>query len=217
MTGAQKLVRALEELGVAASSGCRAIATVCPSMTPLLTSARSGVLVRHEQGTPATPPRGYAMVPAVQVCVATSGPGKPTSSRPSLTHTHGLVPILAICGSEVDGIGTDTSGGRHCRCRCPSSSIPSSLPVPRTSGPRGWGVHIASAGLPRTLSSLISPRTPQEATEFDVAPGGTYRLSSARQAQPAASGSSRRVIAMPTVPSSTSAVAEPCAQVPSTT
>ena len=73
MTGAQALVRALEELGVTDIFGMPGGA-ILPFYYPLLASTKiRHVLVRHEQGA-GHAAEGYAMVTGRPgVCVATSG------------------------------------------------------------------------------------------------------------------------------------------------
>ena len=73
ITGAEALVRALEDVGVTDIFGMPGGA-ILPFYDPLLSSSRiRHVLVRHEQGA-GHAAEGYAMVSGrVGVCVATSG------------------------------------------------------------------------------------------------------------------------------------------------
>lgn len=86
VTGAQSVVRALEELGVAVVFGIPGGA-ILPVYDPLFDSVRvRHVLVRHEQaaGHAAT---GYAQATGkVGVCMATSGPGATNLVTPLATH-----------------------------------------------------------------------------------------------------------------------------------
>jgi len=108
MTGAQALVRALEELGVTDIFGMPGGA-ILPFYDPLLASTRiRHVLVRHEQGA-GHAAEGYAMVTGRPgVCVATSGPGA-TNLITAIADAHmDSVPMLAITGQVGSrGIGTD--------------------------------------------------------------------------------------------------------------
>ena len=108
MTGAQALVRALEELGVSDIFGMPGGA-ILPFYDPLLASTKiRHVLVRHEQGA-GHAAEGYAMVTGRPgVCVATSGPGA-TNLITAIGDAHmDSVPMLAITGQVGSrGIGTD--------------------------------------------------------------------------------------------------------------
>src|SRR5690606_41513635 len=75
MTGAQSLVRSLEEVGCEVVFGIPG-GTILPAYDPLLDSTRvRHVLVRHEQGA-GHAATGYAQATGkVGVCMATSGPG----------------------------------------------------------------------------------------------------------------------------------------------
>lgn len=108
MTGAQALVRSLEELGVTDIFGMPGGA-ILPFYDPLLASDRiSHILVRHEQGA-GHAAQGYAMVTGRPgVCVATSGPGA-TNLVTAIADAHmDSVPMLAITGQvNSRAIGTD--------------------------------------------------------------------------------------------------------------
>ncbi|RJF42621.1 acetolactate synthase large subunit [Actinomyces sp. 2119] len=108
MTGAQALVRALEELGVTDIFGMPGGA-ILPFYDPLLTSDRiRHVLVRHEQGA-GHAAEGYAMVTGKPgVCVVTSGPGA-TNLVTAIGDAHmDSVPLVAITGQVGSrNIGTD--------------------------------------------------------------------------------------------------------------
>ncbi|MGH3325979.1 MAG: thiamine pyrophosphate-binding protein, partial [Streptomyces sp.] len=75
MTGAQSLIRSLEEVGADTVFGIPGGA-ILPAYDPMMDSARvRHVLVRHEQGA-GHAATGYAQVTGkVGVCMATSGPG----------------------------------------------------------------------------------------------------------------------------------------------
>src|ERR1700709_1815120 len=82
MTGAQALVRSLEEVGVTDVFGIPGGA-VLPLYDPLFDSTRvRHILVRHEQGA-GHAAEGYAQASGrVGVCMATSGPGATTLLTP---------------------------------------------------------------------------------------------------------------------------------------
>ncbi|WP_443690182.1 acetolactate synthase large subunit [Pseudonocardia nigra] len=108
MTGAQSLVRALEEVGCEVVFGIPGGA-ILPAYDPLLDSTRvRHVLVRHEQGA-GHAATGYAQATGkVGVCMATSGPGATNLITPIADAHMDSVPIVAITG-QVAGplIGTD--------------------------------------------------------------------------------------------------------------
>jgi len=108
LTGAQSLVRSLEEVGADVVFGIPGGA-ILPAYDPLYDSAKvRHILVRHEQGA-GHAAEGYAMVTGkVGVCMATSGPGATNLVTPIADAHMDSVPIVAITG-QVAGpsIGTD--------------------------------------------------------------------------------------------------------------
>ncbi len=107
VTGAQSLVRSLENLGVDVVFGIPGGA-ILPAYDPLFDSSVRHILVRHEQGA-AHAAEGYAMVTGrVGVCIATSGPGA-TNLVTGLADAYmDSVPIVAITGQvNSSSIGTD--------------------------------------------------------------------------------------------------------------
>jgi acetolactate synthase I/II/III large subunit len=108
LTGAQAVVRALEELEVEAVFGIPG-GTILPAYDPLLDSEKvRHVLVRHEQGA-GHAAQGYAQATGkVGVCMATSGPGATNLVTPLADAHMDSVPIVAITGQVVSSsIGTD--------------------------------------------------------------------------------------------------------------
>ncbi|GAA4920927.1 acetolactate synthase large subunit [Stackebrandtia albiflava] len=108
MTGAQSLVRSLEELGVEVVFGIPGGA-ILPAYDPLFDSTRvRHVLVRHEQGA-GHAATGYAQATGrVGVCMATSGPGATNLVTPLADAYMDSVPIVAITGQVATSmIGTD--------------------------------------------------------------------------------------------------------------
>ncbi len=108
MTGAQALVRALENVGVDTVFGIPGGA-ILPAYDPLFDSEKlRHILVRHEQGA-GHAAQGYAMVTGkVGVCMATSGPGA-TNLVTAISDAYmDSVPIVAITGQVASSlIGTD--------------------------------------------------------------------------------------------------------------
>src|SRR5437763_1978743 len=108
MTGAQSLVRSLEELDAQVVFGIPGGA-ILPAYDPLFDSQRlRHILVRHEQGA-GHAATGYAQATGrVGVCMATSGPGATNLVTPIADAYMDSVPIVAITGQVPSGaIGTD--------------------------------------------------------------------------------------------------------------
>ncbi|MCH7230719.1 acetolactate synthase large subunit [Glycomyces sp. L485] len=108
LTGAQAVVRALEELEVEAVFGIPGGA-ILPAYDPLLDSVKvRHVLVRHEQGA-GHAASGYALATGkVGVCMATSGPGATNLVTPLADAHMDSVPMVAITGQVAStSIGTD--------------------------------------------------------------------------------------------------------------
>ena len=108
MTGAQSLIRSLEEAGAETVFGIPGGA-ILPAYDPLLDSRRiRHVLVRHEQGA-GHAAQGYALATGrVGVCMATSGPGATNLVTPITDANMDSVPIVAVTGQvPSSAIGTD--------------------------------------------------------------------------------------------------------------
>ncbi|MBS5166975.1 acetolactate synthase large subunit, partial [Corynebacterium sp.] len=98
ISGAQAIVRSLEELGVEVAFGIPGGA-VLPLYDPIYDSEKlRHVLVRHEQGA-GHAATGYAQVSGkVGVCIATSGPGATNLVTPLADAQMDSVPVVAITG-----------------------------------------------------------------------------------------------------------------------
>ncbi|WP_343601180.1 acetolactate synthase large subunit [Mycobacterium sp.] len=108
LTGAQAVVRSLEELGVEVIFGIPGGA-VLPVYDPLFDSQKlRHVLVRHEQGA-GHAASGYAHATGkVGVCMATSGPGATNLVTPLADAQMDSIPVVAITGQVGRQlIGTD--------------------------------------------------------------------------------------------------------------
>jgi acetolactate synthase-1/2/3 large subunit len=108
MTGAQALVRSLEEVGADIVFGIPGGA-ILPAYDPLYDSTRvRHILVRHEQGA-GHAAEGYAQATGkVGVCMATSGPGATNLVTPIADAYMDSVPMVAITGQVArPAIGTD--------------------------------------------------------------------------------------------------------------
>ncbi|HEY2043150.1 MAG TPA: acetolactate synthase large subunit [Jatrophihabitans sp.] len=108
VSGAQSLVRSLEEVGAEVVFGIPGGA-ILPAYDPLYDSTRvRHILVRHEQGA-GHAAEGYAQATGrVGVCMATSGPGATNLVTPIADAYMDSVPIVAITGQVAfPSIGTD--------------------------------------------------------------------------------------------------------------
>jgi acetolactate synthase-1/2/3 large subunit len=108
LTGAQALVRSLEEVGATVVFGIPGGA-ILPAYDPLYDSTRvRHILVRHEQGA-GHAAEGYAQATGkVGVCMATSGPGATNLVTPIADAYMDSVPLVAITGQVGRAfIGTD--------------------------------------------------------------------------------------------------------------
>ncbi|MFI6876169.1 acetolactate synthase large subunit [Streptomyces sp. NPDC050400] len=108
VTGAQSLIRSLEECGAEVLFGLPGGA-ILPAYDPMLDSRRlRHILVRHEQGA-GHAATGYAQATGrVGVCIATSGPGATNLVTPLLDAYMDSVPLVAITGQVASRlIGTD--------------------------------------------------------------------------------------------------------------
>ena len=108
LTGAQSLVKSLEQVGADTVFGIPGGA-ILPAYDPLYDSEHvRHILVRHEQGA-GHAAQGYAMVTGkVGVCMATSGPGATNLVTPIADAYMDSVPMVAITGQVASAaIGTD--------------------------------------------------------------------------------------------------------------
>lgn len=108
VTGAQSLIRSLEEVGCdtvfGIPGGC-----ILPAYDPMMDSKKvRHILVRHEQGA-GHAATGYAQATGkVGVCMATSGPGATNLVTPIADAHMDSVPLIAITGQvSSKAIGTD--------------------------------------------------------------------------------------------------------------
>src|SRR6476469_7069350 len=107
VTGAQALVRALEQAGAEVVFGIPGGA-ILPAYDPLFDSRLRHILVRHEQGA-GHAAEGYAAATGrVGVCMATSGPGATNLVTPLADAYMDSVPTVAVTGQVPSAaIGTD--------------------------------------------------------------------------------------------------------------
>ena len=173
VTGAQALVRSLEELGVQTIFGIPGGA-ILPAYDPLMDSTKvRHVLVRHEQGA-GHAAEGYAAASGkVGVCLATSGPGATNLVTPIADAYMDSVPIVAITGQVSSAaIGTDAFQEADIRgITMPITKhnylVTSAADIPRTVAE---ALHVASTGRPGPVLVDIAKDALQARTTFSWPP-----------------------------------------------
>jgi acetolactate synthase I/II/III large subunit len=169
VTGAQALVRSLEEVGCDVVFGIPGGA-ILPAYDPLLDSTRvRHVLVRHEQGA-GHAATGYAQANGrVGVCMATSGPGATNLITPLADAHMDSVPIVAITGQvarpligtdafqEADITGITMPVTKHNMLVTDAAEIPRAI---------AEAFHLASTGRPGPVLVDISKDALQAKTTF---------------------------------------------------
>jgi acetolactate synthase I/II/III large subunit len=173
LTGAQCLVRALEEVGCEVVFGIPGGA-ILPAYDPLLDSTRvRHVLVRHEQGA-GHAATGYAQATGkVGVCMATSGPGATNLITPIADAHMDSVPIVAITGQvarpligtdafqEADITGITMPVTKHNMLVTDAAEIPRAI---------AEAFHLASTGRPGPVLVDISKDALQSRATFSWPP-----------------------------------------------
>ncbi|MFW6774032.1 acetolactate synthase large subunit [Nocardioides sp. CPCC 205120] len=170
VTGAQSLVKSLENAGVDTIFGIPGGA-ILPAYDPLMDSTRiRHILVRHEQaGGHAA--QGYAAATGrVGVCMATSGPGATNLVTPLADAHMDSVPMVAVTGQVGAAmIGTDAFQEADIRgITMPVTkhnflvTDPAEIPVKIAEA-----FHIASTGRPGPVLVDIAKSALQAATTFD--------------------------------------------------
>ncbi|MFC4493921.1 acetolactate synthase large subunit [Streptomyces ovatisporus] len=173
MTGAQSLIRSLEESGTDTVFGIPGGA-ILPAYDPMMDSARvRHVLVRHEQGA-GHAATGYAQATGkVGVCMATSGPGATNLVTPLADAHMDSVPLVAITGQVASGaIGTDAfQEADICGISMPVTKhnflVTDPDEIPRTIAE---AFHIASTGRPGPVVVDIAKDALQGRTTFSWPP-----------------------------------------------
>ena len=169
LTGAQSLVRSLEELAVDVVFGIPGGA-ILPAYDPLFVSQRvRHILVRHEQGA-GHAATGYAQATGrVGVCMATSGPGATNLVTPIADAYMDSVPIVAITGQVPSGaIGTDAfQEADICGITMPITKhnylVQDAADIPRV---LAEAFHIAASGRPGPVLVDIPKDALQATTSF---------------------------------------------------
>ncbi|MBP2703319.1 acetolactate synthase large subunit [Microbispora sp. RL4-1S] len=173
MTGAQALVRALEQVGVDTVFGIPGGA-ILPAYDPLYDSTKvRHVLVRHEQGA-GHAAEGYAQATGrVGVCMATSGPGATNLVTPIADAYMDSVPMVAITGQVSSPlIGTDAFqeadiSGITMPITKHNFLVTDADDIPRTIAE---AFHIASTGRPGPVLVDIAKDALQAMTTFSWPP-----------------------------------------------
>ncbi|MDN5757869.1 MAG: acetolactate synthase large subunit [Tomitella sp.] len=169
VTGAQSIVRTLEELGVDTVFGIPGGA-ILPVYDPLFDSQRvRHVLVRHEQGG-GHAATGYAQATGrVGVCMATSGPGATNLVTPLADAQMDSVPIVAITGQVArpligsDGFQEADISGITMPVTKHNFLIGNPADIPRMIAE---AFHIASSGRPGAVLVDIPKDVMQAQTTF---------------------------------------------------
>ncbi|MFJ1457152.1 acetolactate synthase large subunit [Nocardia wallacei] len=173
VTGAQSVVRSLEELGVDTIFGIPGGA-VLPVYDPLFDSTKvRHVLVRHEQGA-GHAATGYAQATGkVGVCMATSGPGATNLVTPIADAQMDSVPLVAITGQVARSlIGTDgfqeaDISGITMPVTKHNFLVNEAIDIPRTIAE---AFHLASTGRPGAVLVDIPKDVLQAQTTFSWPP-----------------------------------------------
>jgi acetolactate synthase I/II/III large subunit len=169
MTGAQAMVRALEELDAQVVFGIPGGA-ILPAYDPLFDSKKvRHILVRHEQGA-GHAAAGYAQATGrVGVCMATSGPGATNLVTPIADAYMDSVPLVAITGQVPSAaIGTDAfQEADICGITMPITKhnflVQHAEDIPRT---LAEAFHIAATGRPGPVLVDIAKDALQAQTTF---------------------------------------------------
>jgi acetolactate synthase-1/2/3 large subunit len=170
MTGAQAMVRALEELDAQVIFGIPGGA-ILPAYDPLFDSKKvRHILVRHEQGA-GHAATGYAQATGrVGVCMATSGPGATNLVTPIADAYMDSVPLVAITGQVPSGaIGTDAfQEADICGITMPITKhnflVQNAEDIPRT---LAEAFHIAATGRPGPVLVDIAKDALQAQMSFE--------------------------------------------------
>ena len=169
LTGAQSLVRALENVGVEVIFGIPGGA-ILPAYDPLFDSSIRHILVRHEQGA-GHAAQGYASASGrVGVCMATSGPGATNLVTAIADAYMDSIPIVAITGQVSSNlIGTDGFQEADIRGITMPITKHSYLVTDASQIPRviAEAFHIAGTGRPGPVLVDIAKDALQATTTFD--------------------------------------------------
>ncbi|KUJ64582.1 acetolactate synthase 1 catalytic subunit [Streptomyces albus subsp. albus] len=173
VTGAQSLIRSLEEIGADTVFGIPGGA-ILPAYDPMMDSSKvRHVLVRHEQGA-GHAATGYAQATGkVGVCMATSGPGATNLVTPIADAHMDSVPLVAITGQVAShAIGTDAfQEADICGITMPITKhnflVTRAQDIPKTIAE---AFHIASTGRPGPVLVDIAKDALQASTTFSWPP-----------------------------------------------
>ncbi|EME98750.1 acetolactate synthase large subunit [Streptomyces mobaraensis NBRC 13819 = DSM 40847] len=169
VTGAQSLIRSLEEVGADTVFGIPGGA-ILPAYDPMMDSSKvRHILVRHEQGA-GHAATGYAQATGrVGVCMATSGPGATNLVTPIADAHMDSVPLVAITGQvSSKSIGTDAfQEADICGITMPITKhnwlVTDPAEIPRTIAE---AFHVASTGRPGPVLVDIAKDALQAHTTF---------------------------------------------------
>ena len=161
VTGAQALIRALEEASALTPSSASPAGRSC--RRTIRSSIRPGCATSSyaTSKAPATRRRGtHRRRAGVGVCMATSGPGATNLVTPIADAYMDSVPIVAITGRRLRASSAPTASKRRTSAgsRCRSRSTTTWSPMRRTSRGRSPRRSISPARAGPARCSLTSPR-----------------------------------------------------------
>jgi len=169
MTGAQSLIRSLENAGVDVMFGIPGGA-ILPAYDPIYDSKIRHILVRHEQGA-GHAATGYAQATGrVGTCIATSGPGATNLVTPIADAQMDSVPMVAITGQvPSSAIGTDAFQEADIRgITMPITKhnylVTRAVDIPRAIAE---AYHIAASGRPGTVLVDVAKDALQEKVIYE--------------------------------------------------
>jgi len=167
ITGAQGIVKTLEDLGVEVAFGIPG-GMILPTYDPLFDSSIRHILVRHEQGAGHAAVGYAASSGRVGVCIATSGPGATNLVTALADANMDSVPIVAITGQvpsaaigtdafqESDIVGATMPLTKHSFLVKEAPDIPNTMAA---------AFHIAATGRPGPV--LVDVTKSAQVSEFD--------------------------------------------------
>lgn len=172
MTGAQAIVKTLENLGVTDVFGMPGGA-ILPTYDPLMDSPLNHILVRHEQGA-GHAAEGYALATGKVGCaIVTSGPAATNTLTALADANLDSVPIVVITGQvganfigtdafqEADIVGASMPISKHSFLVTKAEEIPSRI---------AEAFHIASTGRPGPVLVDITKSAQNATLDFNWPP-----------------------------------------------
>jgi acetolactate synthase-1/2/3 large subunit len=162
MTGAQSLIRSLEQVGVDVMFGIPGGA-ILPAYDPIYDSKIRHILVRHEQGA-GHAATGYAQVTGrVGTCIATSGPGATNLVTPIADAQMDSVPMVPSSAIGTDAFQEADIRGITMPITKHNYLVTRAIDIPRAVA---QAYHIAASGRPGTVLVDVAKDALQEKVQF---------------------------------------------------